>query len=76
MGSAARLREWSYHEAVQQGVFCDLSQSRLDLTGLVEELDAAEYTGWVVVEQDVMPGEDTPLEGLKRSREYLYELGL
>jgi inosose dehydratase len=32
--------------------------------------------GWIVVEQDVLPGMGTPKESAQRNREYLKSIGL
>jgi inosose dehydratase len=34
------------------------------------------YDGWVVVEQDVLPGMGTPAESARRNREYLRSIGV
>ena len=34
------------------------------------------YAGWIVVEQDVLPGMGAPLESAKRNRAYLRSIGL
>ena len=34
------------------------------------------HTGWIVVEQDVLPGLGTPAASARRNREYLRRLGL
>ena len=72
----ARLKGWDYFEAVNQGVFCKLPESRTDFAAIVEALEAAEYAGWIVVEQDVLPGAEEPLESAKANRAYLRSLGV
>jgi inosose dehydratase len=39
-------------------------------------MKAKDYSGWIVVEQDVLPGMGSPLESAIRNRQYLQELGL
>ena len=34
------------------------------------------YDGWIVVEQDVMPGMGTPKESAQRNRDYIRSIGL
>jgi inosose dehydratase len=47
--------------AVWEGrAFTSLGEGDLDVTGLVEELVAGGYSGWVVVEQDVIPSPGDP----------------
>jgi inosose dehydratase len=43
-------------EAWARGVFCELGSGDVDLASLLSELEAGGYTGWVVVEQDWVPG--------------------
>ena len=38
--------------------------------------ELADFDGWIVVEQDVLPGMGTPKESARRNREYLASLGL
>jgi len=71
-----RVEGWGYFEAIRQGVFCELAENSLDFAGILEALDAVSYSGWVVVEQDVMPGTGNPLESARKNREYLRTLGL
>jgi inosose dehydratase len=39
-------------------------------------LEQSGYQGWIVVEQDVLPGMGTPKESARRNREYLAPIGL
>lgn len=75
---AERAREegWGYFEAVREGVFCELGQGGVDFPAVVEWLRQRGYTGWVVVEQDVLPGMGTPRESARRNRIYLRDIGL
>jgi inosose dehydratase len=34
------------------------------------------YDGWIVVEQDVLPGMGTPKESAQRNRDYIRLIGL
>jgi len=76
IAKAAREAGADYFEAVRLGVFCELGQGEVDFRGVLDELRAMEYRGWIVVEQDVLPGMGTPLDSAKRSREFLRDLGL
>lgn len=67
---------WDYFEAIRQGVFCELGKGNIDFGKLIKELAHSAYQGWVVVEQDVLPGMGTPLESAERNRNYLRTLGL
>jgi inosose dehydratase len=72
----ARAEGWDYNRAIQEGVFCELGQGCVDFPGVVAWLRERGYDGWIVVEQDVLPGMGSPRESARRSREYLASLGL
>ncbi len=75
---AARSRSegWEYFKTVGSGVYCELGKGMVDFPAIVAELRATHYEGWIVVEQDVLPGMGAPLESAKRNREYLHSIGL
>jgi inosose dehydratase len=43
---------------------------------VLDALSARRYDGWIVVEQDVLPGLGTPAASAARNREYLRRLGI
>jgi inosose dehydratase len=43
---------------------------------LADGLRGQGYAGWLVVEQDVLPGMGTPLESAKRNRAFVAGLGV
>ena len=67
---------WDYFESVGRGVFCELGAGNVDFPTISGQLRSRAYQGWIVVEQDVLPGMGTPLESAVRSRSYLSALGL
>jgi inosose dehydratase len=67
----ARAEAWDYFQALQHGVFCELGKGCVDFPGLLNWLDQNHYTGYALVEQDVLPGMGTPKESARRNREYL-----
>jgi inosose dehydratase len=75
---ATRVREegLDYFQAVDAGVFCELGEGNVDFRAVLNELEAAGYDGWLVVEQDILPGRGSPLESARNNRAYLRELGL
>ena len=75
---ARRVRSsgWDYFEAVRRGIFCELGRGDVDFPAVLRELNRIGYEGWVVVEQDVLPGMGSPRESAARNREFLRELGL
>jgi inosose dehydratase len=61
---------------VGHGVFCELGRGDVDFPGVLKALRAIGYEGWIVVEQDVLPGMGAPRESAQRNREYLRSIGL
>lgn len=72
----ARADGWDYHTAVGHGVFCELGRGSVDFGSVRKALHLWNYSGWIVVEQDVLPGLGTPAESAGRNRAYLRTLGL
>ena len=58
------------------GVFCELGRGEVAFPAVADELGRIGYDGWIVVEQDVLPGMGTPKQSAARNRDYLAELGL
>ncbi len=76
IGDASRMHRWDYFESVKQGVFCELGKGAVDFGAVLATLDRQGYTGWIVVEQDVLPGMGTPKVCASNNRAYLRQLGL
>lgn len=72
----ARRLGWDYHAALRQGLFCELGRGAVDFPGVLHDLRETGYSGWIVVEQDVLPSMGTPAASARRNREYLRSLGL
>lgn len=72
----ARKEGWDYFQSVGNGVFCELGKGAVDFSSIVAELNLQKYEGWIVVEQDVLPGMGNPKVCAKRNREYIKSLGL
>ena len=77
-GVAERSRRegWDGPQTVGHGVFCELGAGSVDFPGVLRALDEIRYDGWIVVEQDVLPGMGRPAESAARNREYLRSIGL
>jgi len=73
--AASREHGWDGPESVGHGVFCELGKGCVDFPGMLKALADIEYGGWVVVEQDVLPGMGHPRESARRNREYLRSIG-
>ena len=72
----ARSEGWDYFEAIRQGVFCELGQGCVDFPAVLSRLQEQNYDGWIVVEQDVLPGMGSPKQSAQRNREYLRTIGI
>jgi inosose dehydratase len=77
-GIAAKSRSegWDYFKSVGNGVFCELGKGSVNFNAIVKELKEQKYSGWIVVEQDVLPGMGNPKICAQRNREYIKSLGL
>ena len=75
---AARSRQegWGAIKAVGQGVFCELGNGDVDFPGVLAHLRQVDYQGWIIVEQDVLPGMGSPKESAARNRAYIRRIGL
>jgi inosose dehydratase len=79
---AARVMDGTltFGEAVRAGMFMPLGEGDVDIASLVRTLEAAEYHGWYVLEQDVMldePGSDHipvagPVGDVRKSLQFLH----
>jgi inosose dehydratase len=67
----ARAQQWDYFTALRHGVFCELGQGCVDFPALLRHLATSGYQGYVLVEQDILPGMGTPKASARRNREYL-----
>lgn len=76
VAARSRAQGWDYFESVRQGVFCELGQGEVDFPAIGAELKNSGYDGWIVVEQDVLPGMGSPKESAQRNRDYLMSIGL
>jgi len=71
----SRHEGWDYFRSVEQGVFCELGKGAVDFPAVKAELERQGFEGWIVVEQDVLPGMGSPFESAQRNREYLKSIG-
>lgn len=72
----ARARQWDYFESVRQGIFCELGQGCVNFPAVTTWLRGRGYSGFITVEQDVLPGMGTPKQSAQRNRDYLTRIGL
>jgi len=71
----ARALEWNYNDAVRHGVFCELGQGSVRFPAVLEALERSGFSGWAVVEQDVLPSLGTPAASAARNRNFIRSLG-
>ena len=74
--TASREHDWDGPESVGHGVFCELGKGCVDFPSVLGALEEIGYDGWIVVEQDVLPGMGHPRESARRNREYLRSIGV
>lgn len=76
IAAKSRAEGWDYFTSVRNGIFCELGKGEVDFPQIKAELEKIGYDGWIVVEQDVLPGMGKPKESAKRNRDYLASIGL
>jgi inosose dehydratase len=76
VAAQSRDQQWDYFTSVRNGIFCELGKGDVDFPRIKAELENIGYEGWIVVEQDVLPGMGKPKESARRNREYLASIGL
>lgn len=67
----SREQEWDYFTAMRHGLYPELGKGCVDFPALLRWLAARAYCGYVLVEQDILPGMGTPKESARRNREYI-----
>ena len=72
----AKAQGWGYQQMIGAGVFSELGSGAVDFPGVLQALEDIGYQGWLVVEQDVLPGMGSPAQSAVRNREYLRSIGL
>jgi len=64
----------------RERAFCPLGDGDLDIDGMLQAIRGAGFSGWLVVEQDMLPRPDEPTERAardqQRNREYLRARGI
>lgn len=76
VGEQGAANNWNYFEAVKNGVFCELGKGMVDFKSIKTFLESKGYDGWIVVEQDVLPGMGNPKQCAQNNRQYLQSIGL
>ncbi len=76
VAAESRRNDWDAIQSIEHGVFCELGKGDVDFPAVIQVLKDIGYDGWIVVEQDVLPGMGTPKESAQRNRDYLRSIGL
>jgi len=76
VNSDSLLSNYDYFKAVEKGVFCELGKGNVDFQSIVNILNEKGYDGWIVVEQDVLPGMGAPKKCAAWNRQFIKSLGL
>ena len=76
IAAKSKAEGWDYFQSVGNGVFCELGKGGVNFPGIAEELKNQNYSGWITVEQDVLPGMGNPKVCAQRNRDYIKSLGL
>jgi len=76
VGLDAIQNQYDYFKSVEKGVFCELGKGNVDFQSIVNILNKKGYDGWIVVEQDVLPGMGSPKKCADNNRKYIKSLGL
>jgi inosose dehydratase len=70
----SRREDPSFHDAVLEGIFTVPGDGMIDFAPILQTLDEAGYTGWLVVEAEQDPAKAEPLAYAKQAREYLHAM--
>jgi inosose dehydratase len=76
LAARSRREGWDYFTSVRNGIFCELGKGEIEFQIVKAELVKQGYNGWIVVEQDVLPGMGSPKDSAHRNREYLKSIDL
>ena len=71
VAAQARAEGWDYFQALRHGIFCELGKGSVSFRIVLRRLAEWDYKGYVLVEQDVLPGMGSPKQSARRNREYL-----
>jgi inosose dehydratase len=71
---AARRKKLNFEQAIEEKVFTIIGQGSIDFPGLFRLLEKNNYSGWMVIEQDVKFGATAvpPAESVAASLRYLH----
>ena len=70
----SREEQWDYFTSMRNGLYPELGKGCVDFPALLHWLAARDYKGYMLVEQDILPGMGTPKESARRNREYIHSI--
>jgi inosose dehydratase len=76
VAASSAKHNWDYFQSVRNGVFCELGKGDVNFEAVIQFLKNKNYNGWIVVEQDVLPGMGNPRQCAENNRKYLHDKGL
>jgi len=76
VATQSAANNWDYFAAVRNGIFCELGKGDVQFEAISQFLIKKNYAGWIVVEQDVLPGMGEPKICAQHNRDYLKSIGL
>ncbi len=76
VGRRSAGENFDYFQSVEEGVFCELGKGNVDFKSIASILIEKGYDGWIVVEQDVLPGMGSPKKCAFNNRKFIKKLGL
>ena len=71
VAARSRAEQWDYFQSLRNGVFCELGKGCVDFPAVLRWMQNAGYTGYALVEQDILPGMGSPKASAQRNLEYL-----
>jgi inosose dehydratase len=72
----SKEQEWNYFQSLEHGIFCELGRGDVPFAAVLAALIHSDYQGWIVVEQDILPGMGSPKEYAASNREFLRKIGV
>jgi len=69
-------KKHNYKDMIEAGVFSELGRGSVDFESVLNSIKDINYQGWIVVEQDVLPGMGEPLKSATYNRGFLKTIGL
>jgi len=76
LANEARQKKQDYFASVAAGIFCELGKGEVDFAAVRDVLVQKAYNGWIVVEQDVLPGMGNPFQCAVNNRNFLASIDL